>query len=296
MKRLVLTIPVIILCVTCTTLPLRAQWLPRNFTADTSLRAEYLLGTQTLASYNNNILNTPNPLQLLRTDFKDNLFVLDGVAEVTPSRTPSLSGRARGSVSIFNPTKTIILPQGPGGTELSSPITPKFWFWEAAGLYNFYENIYRYSLVGGYRQDTWSYPSSNQGTSSYFQQSFVSQIPFIGLQTLMCCPTWKARFEILGSLFEARKVCFSARDQAATMQLDGNLSEGGFLELQAEGNVNISPVTWAGLYVQYTYESLRGQLTGVSPVATGTSYVPTPYNYYTLRNIWILGLNCNVHF
>ncbi|MCL5124111.1 MAG: hypothetical protein M1511_06365 [Deltaproteobacteria bacterium] len=338
MKRLVTIITAVIFSVICTTLPLYAQWLPRNFSADTSLRVEYLLGTQTLGSYNNTpLLNSlvtvnnpsppppelasvnafPNPIELMRIDFNEHLMVLDGVAELTPARMPSLSARGRGSASVFNPDKSVSLSNGPspvpngnnltppppatnyGWNEVPSSITPKFWLWEVAGLYNFYESIYRYSLVGGYRQETWSYlPSSNQGSSSYFKDNFVSQIPFIGMQTVMFCPTWKARFEMLGSLFMTKKISHSARgDNGYMMQLDGNMTQGGFLEFQAEGNVKITPAAWAGLYTQYTFESLRGVLTGVSPDGSGEpTYVPTPYNFYTLRNTWVLGLNCNVPF
>lgn len=314
MKRLVTIITAVIFSVICTTLPLYAQWLPRNFSADTSLRVEYLLGTQTLGSYNNTpAMTNPNPIELLRIDFNDNLMVLDGVAELTPARMPSLSARGRGSASVFNPDKSMSLSDGPqrvangpignptasyGWNEVPSSITPKFWLWEVAGLYNFYESIYRYSLVGGYRQETWSYPpSSNQGSSSYFKDNFVSQIPFIGMQTVMFCPTWKARFEMLGSLFMSQKISHSARDGEYIMQLDGNITQGGFLEFQAEGNVKITPAAWAGLYTQYTFESLRGVLTGVSANGFGSGNTdPTPYNFYTLRNTWVLGLNCNVPF
>jgi hypothetical protein len=84
------------------------------------------------------------------------------------------------------------------------------------------------------------------------------------------------------------------------MRLDGTLTDGGFVELQVEGNVNVAPNGWMGIYAQYTYESLKGDLTGVSvsgqPSNTESNYVPTPYNYYTLKNIWLVGLNFNVIF
>lgn len=317
------------------TLPLYAQWIPRHFGADTSLRVECLMGTQTLGNNGDaaqlsslvtvtnpnpppatlsSVKGFPNPIERLRIDFNNTLLVLDGVAELSPA--PSLSGRGRASVSVLNPNKNITLSNGPVpvavGTNLTPPpsgtsygwngvpseITPQFWLWEAAGLYNLYEDIYRFSLLAGYRQESWSYPASNtSGGHPYFQSRLVSQIPFVAMQTLMCCPGYKARFEILGSPFMNKKISLSAQDSGNTMQLDGNMTQGGFLEFQIEGNINVTQNALAGVYAQYTYESLKGGLTGISVDGFGNpSYIPTTYDFYTLRNTWIIGLNCNVPF
>ncbi|MHB8204197.1 MAG: hypothetical protein ACYDHG_10925 [Desulfomonilaceae bacterium] len=321
--RPVTIIAAILLCVTCATLPLQAQWLPRNFSADSSFRVEYLLGTQTLGQYKNTSLTYipepiitssipyPNPIEQLRIDFSNSQLALDGVVEITPR--PALSARVRGSASVFNADRSFTLETGPspvnpnspgpyGWAELSTTIRPQFWLWEAAGLYNLsYENVYRYSIVAGYRQESWKYRTSNsQANSPYLSDVFGAQIPFLGLQTVMFCPSWKARFEVLGSAFMSKNVAHTARDQQYYMQVDGTLTNGGFLEFQVEGNINVTPSAWMGIYSQYTYEGLKGELTGVS--ASGTNgvpdpnYVPTPYNFYTLKNIWIIGLNCNFVF
>jgi hypothetical protein len=255
-------------------------------------------------------------------DFSNSQLALDGVVEITPR--PALSARVRGSASVFNADRSFTLETGPhpylhqisiqtnpncktcdidtvdtyGWGELSTTIKPQFWLWEAAGLYNLsYEDVYRYSIVAGYRQESWKYPTSNsQANSPYLSDVFGAQIPFLGLQTVMFCPSWKARFEVLGSAFMSKSVAHTARDQQYYMQLDGTLTNGGFLEFQVEGNINVTPSAWMGIYSQYTYESLRGKLTGTSVNGNGNEYVTAPYNFYTLKNIWIIGLNCNFVF
>ncbi|MGO8822308.1 MAG: hypothetical protein ACLQO6_13945 [Desulfomonilaceae bacterium] len=309
--RPVTIIAAILLCVTCATLPLQAQWLPRNFSADSSFRVEYLLGTQTLGQHKNTslILGSPNPIERLRIDFSNSQAVLDGVVEITPR--PTLSARVRGSASVFNADRSFTFETGPryapipntapqayGWAGLPVTIKPQFWLWEAAGLYNLsYEDVYRYSIVAGYRQESWKYPTSNsQANSPYLSDVFGSQIPFLGLQTVMFCPLWKARFEVLGSAFMSKNVTHTARDQPYYMQLDGTLTNGGFLEFQVEGNINVTPRAWMGIYSQYTYEGLKGELTGTSQNGDNSGLVPSSYNFYTLKNIWIIGLNCNFVF
>ncbi len=111
--RPVTIIAAILLCVTCATLPLQAQWLPRNFSADSSFRVEYLLGTQTLGQHKNTTLATlTNPIERLRIDFSNSQAVLDGVVEITPR--PALSARVRGSASVFNADRSFTLETGPG--------------------------------------------------------------------------------------------------------------------------------------------------------------------------------------
>ena len=255
----------------------------------------------------------PNPIEQLRIDFSNSQLVLDGVVEITPR--PALSARVRGSASVLNADRSFTLVSGPqpypipipksipdtsnyGWGELSTTIKPQFWLWEAAGLYNLsYEGGYRYSFVAGYRQESWSYPTSNGQENLYLRDDFLSQIPFIGLQTTMVSPSWKARFEVLGSPFMIKKVAHTARDQGYYMQLDGKMTNGGFIEFQVEGDIPVAPNTWLGLYTQYTYESLKGKLTGVSVDGNGAAtYVPTPYDFYTLRSVWTIGLNCNILF
>lgn len=300
--KLFRTIAATLFFLTCTTLPLYAQWLPQNMGVDSSFRIEYLLGKQTLGNDDGKVLTwnptpLPNPTEQLRIDFINSQLVIDGMVELTPF--PAVSSRLRGNVSVAGSERNITLGRGPApGTELSALIKPQYWSWEAAGLYNLCSGGgYRYSFVAGYRQESWSYIANTQGDNSYLRDDFVSQIPFIGLQTAMFSPSWKARFELLGSPFMTKKITHTARDQGYYMQLDGNMTNGGFIEFQVEGNIPVTRNTWLGIYTQLTYEGLKGELTGVSVDGNGAStYVPTPYNFYTLKGIWTIGLNCNVLF
>jgi hypothetical protein len=333
----VTTIAAVIFFLTCTALPLYAQWFPKHFNADTSFRVECLFSNQTLGHHDDRLLlyatnqhpqptnpytvGLPNPIEELKVGFNNSLFVLDGMVELTP--VPAVSSRLRGSVSVLNPNTdftfespvpiltTVQIQTNPTPPpyeydnvntysygQISGSIKPQFWFWEVAGLYNLsYEDVYRYSIVAGYRQESWSYqPSNDDATNSYLRDDFTSQIPFIGLQTVMNSPTWKARFEVLGSPFMTKKVAHTARDQGEYMQLDGSLTQGGFIELQMDGNINVTPNALMGVYAQYSYEQLKGELTGSSKDGQNAGYFTTSYNFYTLKSIWTLGLSGSILF
>ena len=315
-----LTVITVLFSLTCTTLPLHAQWLPQNIGVDSSFRVEYLLGTQTIGNDVTEILisgndpnygpfSFPNPIEQLLINFNNSQLVLDGMVELTPF--PFVSSRVRGSVSVLDSDRSVTLGSSPAPVanpnpppnyiwgQLSAVMKPQFWSWEAAGLYNLsYEGVSRYSFVAGYRQESWSYQtSSGQEDTTYLRHNFVSQIPFLGLQSVIFSPSWKARFEVLGSPFMTKKIAHLARDQGFYFQLDGIMTRGGFIELQIEGNVNVASGTWLGLYAQYTYEQLNGGLTGISVDGYGIAiYVPHSYNFYTLKDMWILGLNCSLLF
>ena len=82
------------------------------------------------------------------------------------------------------------------------------------------------------------------------------------------------------------------------MQLDGSLTQGGFIELQMDGNINVTPNGLMGVYAQYSYEQLKGELTGTSKDGDRFSngYLTTSYNFYTLKSIWTLGLSGSILF
>ncbi len=323
--RLVTIIGTILFLLASATLPLYAQWFPWNVGVESSFRVEYLLGTQTLAnnptipmrktqvnadpSPANVIVAYPNPIEGLRIDFSNSQIVLDGMVKLTPF--PFVSSRIRGSVSLLNSDWSITIGSGPvsvansnfpfvfDSSKLSAVIKPQFWSWEAAGLYNLrYEGVHRYSIVAGYRQESWSYPiSKDQGNNSYLGDVFASQIPFLGLQTVMFFPLLKARIEALGSPFMTKKIAYTARDHGFLGQFDGVMTQGEFIEFQVEGNINVTPSTCVGLYAQYTYEQLDGELSGMSVDGKGNSiYAPTAYNFYTLEDIWTIGLNYSLLF
>jgi len=315
---------------TCTATPLCAQIIPWNIAVDSSFRIEYLLGRQTLGKeyidsnygrigYTNLFGTTwvgrdPDPIDRFRIEFGPSLPVLEGTVEITPF--PSVSGRLVGSVSVLEDKTAITLVSGPAPSktygdlndetsvtrssqELSNLIKPSFRSWEAAGLYHLSsEGGYRWSIVGGYRYETWTYSvGADQGPDSYLRNTFLSQSPFLGLQTAMFFPWWKARFEVLGSPFMTKKISMKARDNGSYMKLDGTWNKGGFIEFQTEGTVNITPSIWLGLFARYTYEELRGETTGTRPAPTDDApYETFPYDFYTLKSMATIGFNFNVVF
>jgi hypothetical protein len=113
----------------------------------------------------------------------------------------------------------------------------------------------------------------------------------------MFSPLLKGRLEVLGSPFMTKKIAYTTRDQGFYMQLDGNMTQGGFIEFQVEGNINVTLSTCLGLYAQYTYEQLDGELNGTCVDGKrNTVFVPTAYNFYTLEDIWTIGLNYSLLF
>jgi hypothetical protein len=83
-----------------------------------------------------------------------------------------------------------------------------------------------------------------------------------------------------------KKVAHTARDQGEYMQLAGSLTQGGFIELQVDGNINVTPNGLTGVYAQYSYEQLRGELTGTRKDGDNNpNYITLPYNFYTLKSI-----------
>ena len=309
--------------------PAKAQFLTENMITDSSFRVEYLLGRQSLGKTDDSIpmwitrsvtssptpqyvqMPVPNPIQTLNLSFITNQLVLDGLVEVTP--VPAFSGRLRANASVAGSNKEVTLGNGPTLTgfngyytpaqplfgPFSADVTPSYWSWEAAGQYNLsYEGGYRFALVGGYRYEYQSYlSSSGSGQPGYLGAYFKSSIPFIGLQTSMVSPTWKARCEVLGSAFMKKNLSVGARDITNFMNIDGSMTNGGFIELQVEGNIPVSQNAWLGAYSQFSYEGLKGEVNGTSVDGNGNPpYFTAPYAFDSSKFFWFLGLNCNVQF
>ena len=329
--RVYTRIVAILFILTCTAAPLYAQTFLRNTAVDSSFRIEYLIGRQTLgrefldSSYGHTNINPdpppyawvgrhPDQLDRLRIDFGPSLPILEGMVEVTPFR--SMSGRLVGSMSVLEAASWFNLVSGPApsgifwlpptvnppptisSAELTNVIKPTFRSWEAAGLYHLSnEGGYRYSIVAGYRQESWTYRvDGNQDNNSYLRDEFVSQSPFLGLQTAMFFPWWKARFEVLGSPFMTKKISHTARDSGYYQQLDGTWKNGGFIEFQTEGTVNVTPSTWLGLFVRYTYEELRGEAKGTRTSPFTGVHEPSSYDFYTLKSMATIGFNFSYVF
>jgi len=327
--RVYTRIVAILFILACTAAPLYAQMLPGNIAVDSSFRIEYLIGRQTLgreftSSDQGHFISTPppppyypqhpDPIDRLNIQYGASLPILEGVIEVSPFQ--SVSGRLVGSMSVLESIKGFTIVSGPAwasvswadpysnpqtfyySEELSTFIKPTFWSWEAAGLYHLSNGGgYRFSLVAGYRQELWRYLTTiGQDDNSYLRDEFMSQSPFLGLQTAMFFPWWKARFEVLGSPFMTKKISHTARDQGYFQQLDGTWNKGGFIEFQTEGTVNITPSIWLGLFARYTYEELHGEARGTRAAPGTTVYETFPYDFYTLKSMASFGFNFSYVF
>lgn len=295
-----------------TALPAQAQILAENVTVDSAIRIEYLFGRQTLgrefldSSHGGGSLfgggRNPDPIDRLHIDFDVSLPLIEGMVQITP--LPSVSTRVIASLSVLEAGREFTLVSGPapstvGSSETESSaemwnvIKPSFRSWEVAGLLHLsYEGGYRHSIVAGYRQESWTYRvDTNQGENSYLRDEFVSKSPFLGLQTAMFFPRWKAHLELLASPFMTKKVCHEARDGEYFQQLEGTWNKGGFIEIQTEGTVGVTPRVRMGIFFRCTYEELRGEVSAITNIS-GTH----PYDFFTRKSMASFGLNLSYVF
>jgi hypothetical protein len=286
MRLLSKSLVVCVLLAMGATSSLQAQAIHGNMGIDSSLRLEYLVGSQVLRSTDGEI-RQPNGF-LIR--FNPTLALLAGSVEVSPFSVAS--GRFAGAVSIVEPdtSSTRQLPDFPA--ELDWKARPTYGYWELAGLWHLSSGGgYRFSLTGGYRQSTWDYVGVLQSGGGSLKDKYVSHIPFIGLQTAMMFPWWKARFEVLGSPFmtQSSLVSMGANSNHVEQRVEAN--SGGLLEFQMEGTVSIYPNFWVGLYGRYHYQELYGH-------SSGGTYPPAAWNFadrfYTNESYASGGLNVNV--
>jgi hypothetical protein len=276
-----------------------AETLPWNIQVDSSLRAEFLFGHQVLRQVEPNTTNVSRFV----ANYDPRLPILAGTIEITPF--PAVSGRLAGSTSVWEragaQVRTITsspIPFGPGSLIAGGrwDVKPDFSSWEAAALYHLWSGGgYRFSFTAGYRQQTWDYQgtASNGTADSPLHDSFSFHIPFIGLQTAMFFPSWKARFEMLGSPFMNVGVSNSLQQGSFALQLDGNLFRGGLVEVQMAGDVNLSSNVLVGLYGRYAYQELYGSLSG-NEAAAGLG--PDPISVFLGQSFGTVGLDVTVIF
>lgn len=265
---------------------LQAQTIPGSMGIDSSLRLEYLFGAHGLRSTDAKV-GQPNGF-LVRLNPR--VALLAGSVEVSPFSFAS--GRFAGAVSIGEPDLSSTRQLTLTGIEQEWKIRPDYGSWELAGLYHLSAGGgYRFSLTAGYRQSTWDYVGVLHSDGGSLKDKYVSDIPFLGLQTAMMFPWWKARFEILGSPFmtQSSVVSMVANGTQVEQRLEAN--SGGLLEFQMEGTVNIHPNFWVGLYGQYHYQELYGHSEG------GTN-PPAAWNlanqFYTYESFVSVGLNVGI--
>ncbi len=281
-----------------TTTP-EAQVYPFTFGLDSNVRIEYMFGQQIIAKgarNPNDAADGSDSFNEFRKDFEPRVPVLEGSIEISPFYLFSARGIGRFSVLESSQKQEV--------TTLSTGADfyhrPQFRSWEAAGLYHLFSGGgYRFSAVGGYRYSSWNYWAEN--TTNNLQSEFSSKVPFIGLQTNFISPLWKARFEILGSLFmktyASHLVIVNPLVERHVLQFHGTADNGGLLELQFEGSAGISRNLWCGLYASYSHQELRGPgfLTNTNAVIDDPVR-RTNHEIYVCEDFFNVGLNLNLMF
>ncbi len=256
---------------------------------DTAFRAGILFGHQKVRQTNPPESST----DIFRTEVSPRMPVLSGMLELSP--LSMLSARAAGAASVFETDMTLHQARGDslGGSMWN--VNPNFRSYEGAVLVHLCSaGAYRFSVVGGYRQENWKYPGSGTGiqpAGSELRDEYRSGIPFFGLQTSMFFPWWKARFEVLGSPWVNKRLLTSIKD-GNNIEFTGHLNEGGLIEIQLDGSAQLTSLLRCGLYGRYTYQDLNGLVSG--PSLDGTSSLK--YKMYMGESFAILGLNLNVAF
>ncbi len=293
--RVFMSVVVILITLAACPLFVQAQWfVPKGIEIDSSLRMELLFGSQMLRSVDGDT----GPVDVFKVQYNPRLPVLAGSVEVSPFHL--ISGRLAGSLSFLegdlsstrgvvqSSTNVAIIP-------ISRWVTrPDYQSWEAAALYHFFKGGgYRCSVLAGYRQSEWHYHGElEQGDGSQLRDIFSSNIPFIGMQTAMFFPWWKARFEIVGSPFMKNSSTVSLRQGTVYSEQNVETDKGGLIEFRLEGTVSLHTNIWLGVFACYHFQELSGKSTGRS-----TQPLVTPANlnnYYTTESMSSLGLNFNV--
>ncbi len=276
---------------------IQAQGVPAAMSIDSSFGVGYLLGWQMFNyiiepehgdAYMDPRTDPPtrkelrsDPYGIYRTEFSPRMAVVSGFVEWSP--LPFASGRVAGALSVADPhiqfTRTMLDTFKYTAKAADTEVRPTNWdavpdfkSWEAAGLYHLYrEGGYRFSIVGGYRQEDWTFlgtPEDATNLSASLHNRYTSHIPFLALQTAMYFPWWKARFEVLGSPFMSKKISSKVSNRGTLAVYNGWANGGGLIEFFLEGTVAVTSMLRLGLHARYTYQELYGWVTKTVSGAT----------------------------
>ncbi len=302
----------ILLILTATASFAEAQVFPLNMPwdmkVDSSLRLEFLFGTQTLRDIN---LRVPAGVQLIdstsekafdlfRIEYGPRVPLIEGFVEVSPP-IGAVSARLGGWLSILEPSITLdravgfLQPIPPSLSDAHWSVRPDVKGWEAAGLYHVFQGLgHRFSLTAGYRREVWHYRGElSSGSNALSTHDFSSQVPFIGLQSAMLFPWWRARFEVLGSPFMVEEVAHQLEDGPVFIDYRGKAKGTGLIELRMEGTVHVSPACWVGGFFRYSFQELYGRATGRTTRSTVTGY---SRDFYVGQSFVAVGLNAAILF
>lgn len=267
-----------------------AQTLPGGMGVDSSLRIQYVFGEQLLRSVESPV----SPTDIFSVQYNPRVPVLAGTVEFSPASL--VSARIGGSVSVLESDATSNRAVSTDTNPLDWRTRPEFWSWEAGALFHLSGGGgYRFSLTTGYRQERWQFRGPASEGSSRLNDIFTYFTPYIGMQTSMALPWWRAKFEVLGSPFMSVRASNSLNKDGVSVYKEVEGNEGGLVEFRMEGTVGMTAACWVGLFASYSYQELYCEPVSVSSPA------PPPETdkltrYYTRENRAVVGLTANLVF
>lgn len=267
--------------------------LPFDVGIDSSGRVAYVFAHQALRYMD----EERPPYDKWKTDFNPHTPVLSGVVEVSPASW--FSGRLAGSFSVLAFEEGITRATGlPEATNLETyewRSHPYYRDWEAAGLYHLYGGGgYRFSVTAGARHETWIFRGiMRDEDASMLRDELTTYFPFIGLQTSMYMPWWKARFEVIASPYARTQVIHQMRRGEFFLDHDGFGKKGGYLEFRAEGSMHVNSRMLLGVYAAYRYHELYGT---VAVKSNAIGFDASSYDFYMEQSVMSIGLNATLVF
>ncbi len=265
--------------------------MPLDISLDSSFRVEFLFGSQAVRSGLRESATQDLDFQI-RQDTNFRLPVLAGTVEVSP--LTFISGRLAGATSILEQEgefqRFAIL-----SAESVFKAKPGFSGWEAAGLCHLWNGDgYRFSVTAGYRQEFLSLAgegvTGNSGVNRSSRDDFSSYGPFMGLQTAVFFPWWKARCELLGSPWMWKQVSGSVIRTDSALTYFGR-NQGWLLEVQLEGTMYLTRGFFVGIHGRYTSQESNGDLT-----RTDNGSVTRQFKIYTDDSFAMVGLDLTLVF
>lgn len=238
-----------------------AQHVPGRPYLDSSLKIGMLQARQTVRYNESNISLGPGmAFDHFRMDFGPRLALVSGMAELSP--IGFASARAAASTSVLESGMLFFHTMTDPAPALWD-FAPNFKTWEVAGLLHLWVGDgYRFSAVGGFRKDYWTYQGAlvaAMSGESHAQDKLTADIPFIALQTSMSFPWWKARCEILGSPFMSKRLSAQFQTGPTLVEYEGVVNKGGLMEVTVEGAAGLTERLRIGAYGRYSYQELYGQ-------------------------------------
>jgi len=259
-----------------------------NIGVDSSFRVGFLFGRNTILYKDN---RSDHSFGYFRMEHGPKVPLLSGVVEVSPFQR--LSGRVAGSIIVLPGSSLFeFVAQDPETSWWN--VSPGFQNWEAAGLYHLWiGGGYRFSLVGGFRQEWWKFaggPTLYKERMNSFREDLDTRIPFFGLQTAVFYPWWKARFELRGSPFVTKYVDAEVATAPRQVEYRGWADDGGMIEFELEATVGLTTNVRAGVHARYTYQELHGETTRYDGAAKRYQDI------FATETFGLLGLNFTVVF